>query len=158
MYIAFLINVISLHGGNNTHLGYVIFIMAGSELLIALIFPRLQARLGTRRLLVISTFFIFLKCLAILAAPNLLCVIVFQAIQMFGYGTYTLSSVHYVNSTTSNENKVRGQSLMMVCSTGIGGMLGSFFGGVMIDWKGIVAMMISSCICGFYFDTLCCGK
>ena len=71
-----------------------------------------------------------------------------QPIQMLGYGLFTPSSVYYANENVSPVDRVRGQSVMMMASNGLGGMTGNLLAGFAIDWGGVSAMLGLCTLCG----------
>lgn len=145
----FLVNVVVDRGGQTGQLGVALFFMAAAELPAGVLFPKLLSRLGSGRLLALSFAGMLAKVLAIMLAPSLIWLYVAQPIQMLGYGLFTPASVYFVNESVPVEDRVRGQTLMMVASNGMGGMLGSLLGGAILDWGGVAAML--------GFCTACCG-
>ena len=137
----FLVNVVTSRGGATGDLGIALFLMAAFELPTAFFFRRLYRRLGGGRLLVVSMLFCLLKALALLLSPSLPFVLLSQPLQMLGYGLFTPTSVYYVNDSVPPEDQVKGQTLMMVASNGLGGVLGSLFAGSILDLGGTDAML-----------------
>ena len=129
----FLVNVILSRGGQAADLGLAMFLMGGFELPAAFLFPRLLRRLGSGRILVLSMFFGTLKGVALLLTWNLAGVLLCQPLQMLGYGLFTPASVYFVNESVPPADRVRGQTIMMVASNGMGGMLGSYISGLALD-------------------------
>ncbi len=143
----FLVNVVTSRGGTAGDLGVALFIMAGFELPTAFFFQRLYRRLGGGRLLLLSMVFCFLKALALFLSPSLPFVLLSQPLQMLGYGLFTPTSVYYVNDSVPAEDQVKGQTLMMVASNGLGGVLGSLFAGSILDLGGPNAMLLFCMAC-----------
>ena len=137
----FLVNVVTSRGGTTGDLGTALFVMAAFELPTAFIFQRLYRRLGGGRLLLMSMVFCFFKALALFLSPSLPFVLLSQPLQMLGYGLFTPTSVYYVNESVPPEDQVKGQTLMMVASNGLGGVLGSLFAGSILDLGGPNAML-----------------
>lgn len=129
----FLVNVIESRGGTSADLGLALFVMAGFELPTAFIFQRLLRRFGSGRLILISMVFCVLKPVALLLSFNYATVILAQPLQMLGYGLFTPASVYFVNESVPQADRVRGQTIMMVASNGMGGMLGSYVAGRALD-------------------------
>ena len=138
----FLVNIVSGHGGGSDALGVALFLMGAFELPTAFLFMRLYRRLGSAKLLVLSMLFCLLKAAALLAAPSLPWVFLAQSLQMLGYGLFTPASVYYVNESVPQADRVRGQTLMMVASNGLGGVFGSLFAGKALDLGGTPAMLV----------------
>ncbi|MGE9970490.1 MFS transporter [Candidatus Pseudoscillospira sp. SGI.172] len=130
----FLINILQAKGGGAEQLGLALFLMAASELPGSIIFARLQRRgAGSDRLLVLSLFFSAVKALALFLAPSVGFILLAQPLQMLGYGVFTPASVYFVSESVPPADEVRGQTLMMVASNGLGGVLGSLLAGSALD-------------------------
>lgn len=129
----FLVNVIESRGGTSADLGLALFVMAGFEMPTAFFFQKLLRRLGSGRLILISMVFTTLKAAALFLALNMLGVMLAQPLQMLGYGLFTPASVYFVNESVPESDRVRGQTVMMVASNGMGGMLGSYISGRALD-------------------------
>lgn len=138
----FLVNVVVSRGGDDAGLGLVLFVMAGFELPAAFVFQRLMRRMGSARLLVMSMAFVAVKGAALLLSFNYAAVLLCQPLQMLGYGLFTPASVFFVNESVPPADRVRGQSLMMVASNGLGGVLGSFVAGRALDAGGANLMLL----------------
>lgn len=100
------------------------FVMGAFELPTAFLFPKLLRRFGSGRLLLISAVFGTLKAVALLCTFNYAGVLLAQPLQLLGYGLFTPASVYFVNESVPEADRVRGQTVMMVASNGMGGMLG----------------------------------
>lgn len=142
--VSFTVNLVQAHGGNETHLGLALFLMGASELPAALLFPHLWRRLGSRGMMVLSAVFMALKPVLFLLAPSLGWLLAAHPIQMLGYGLFTPASVYYANENVSAADRVRGQSVMMMASNGLGGMTGNLIAGYVIDFGGVSAMLYVS--------------
>lgn len=129
----FLLDLVIFKGGTTKSLSLALFLMAASELPISFLFPRLLSRFGSGRLLVISMGFMVVKAAALLLAPSLFWLYLAQPLQMVGYGLFTPSSVFFVNESVPEADRVRGQTIMMVASNGLGGVLGSLIPGRILD-------------------------
>lgn len=129
----FLVNVVESRGGNSADLGVALFLMGGFELPTAFFFQRMLRRLGSGKLILISMVFTVLKAVALLLSFNLATVFLAQPLQMLGYGLFTPASVYFVNESVPEADRVRGQTVMMVASNGMGGMLGSYISGLALD-------------------------
>ena len=151
----FLVNVILSRGGTAADLGLAMFLMGGFELPAAFLFPRLLRRLGSGRILVLSMFFGTLKGVALLLTWNLAGVLLCQPLQMLGYGLFTPASVYFVNESVPPADRVRGQTIMMVASNGLGGMLGGMLAGFTLDLGGANWMLAGCVACGCVSVLLC---
>lgn len=145
---SFMVNIVTDRGGSTANLGVALFLMAASELPAAFLFQALWRKFGSTKMLVGALGFMAVKPLLILLAPSLLWVLAVQPIQMLGYGLFTPASVYYANENASATDRVRGQSLMMVASNGMGGVVGNLMAGYLIDLGGVNAMLIACVFCG----------
>ena len=135
--------VMSVNGSQEGmgHLGLALFLMGASELPAALLFTPLFRRFGAAGTLRISICFMAVKPLLFLLAPGLTGLLLVQPIQLLGYGLFTPASVYYANANVAPEDQVKGQSIMMIASNGLGAMFGNFLAGYAIDWGGAGAML-----------------
>lgn len=138
----FLVNITTAKGGGSAALGAGLFLMGVFELPSAFLFPKLKRRLGVSGLMVLSMAFCTAKCVVFLLAPDLIFLLAAQSLQMLGYGLFTPTSVFLVNENVPAADRVQGQTLMMVASNGLGGVMGSFFAGKALDLGGVSAMLI----------------
>ncbi len=143
----FLVNVVMDKGGGSGQLGVALFLMGAVELPGGLLYPKLAKKLGSGGVLMLSYGAMAVKALTFLLAPSLGWLYLVQVTQMVGYGLFTPASVYYVNESVPVADRVRGQTLMMVASNGLGGMLGSLLGGVALDGGGVPAMLVFCLIC-----------
>ena len=139
--VSFMVNLVTDRGGDQGHLGLALFLMGASELPAALLFTPLFRRFGAAGTLRISICFMAVKPLLFLLAPGLTGLLLVQPIQLLGYGLFTPASVYYANANVAPEDQVKGQSIMMIASNGLGAMFGNFLAGYAIDWGGAGAML-----------------
>lgn len=150
----FLINVLQAKGGGEEQLGLALFLMASAELPGSIVFAKLRRRgVGSDRLLLLSLVFSALKGLALLLAPSVGFILLAQPLQMLGYGMFTPASVYFVSESVPEADQVKGQTLMMVASNGLGGVLGSLLAGRTLDLgqaagAGASWMLLACVLCG----------
>ncbi len=144
----YLVNILAGRGGGTEHLGAALFWMASWELPSAFLFNRLYRRIGSSRVMILAMAAIALKAALLLAAPSYWFVFLFMPIQILGYGLFTPDSVFFVNESVPKADRIRGQSMMMVASNGLGGMVGSLLPGAVLDWAGVDAMLLLCVILG----------
>jgi len=150
----FLISILQAKGGGEGQLGVALFLMAAFELPGSLFFTALQRRgHSSARLLLLSLVFMLVKELLLLCAPTVGAILLFQPVQMLGYGVFTPASVYFVGDSVPPEDQVKGQTLMMVASNGLGGVLGSLLAGRMLDLgqaagAGAAWMLAACALCG----------
>ena len=151
----FLVNIVTSRGGSEAALGIALFLMGASELPTAFFFQKLLRRLGSGRLLLLSMIFGTLKGVLLLLTFNCLGVLVVQPIQVLGYGLFTPASVYFVNESVPEADRVRGQTVMMVASNGLGGMMGGVLAGWTLDLGGANLMLVACIASGCLGALLC---
>ena len=151
----FLVNIVNSRGGTDSDLGIALFLMGASELPTAFFFQKLLRRLGSGKLLLMSMAFGTLKGVLLLCTFNCLGVLAVQPIQVLGYGLFTPASVYFVNESVPAADRVRGQTVMMVASNGLGGMMGGVLAGWTLDLGG-VNLMLAACIASGCLGVLLC--
>ena len=143
----FMYNIVEGNGGDETHLGLALFIVGAAELPSAFIFTKLKPRMKVQTMIVMAIFFVMFKS-ACMLIPVLSVILLVQLLQMFGYGLFLPSSVYYVNEHVPVVDRVRGQAIMMMSSTGLGGVFGNVIAGKVIDLGGVQMLIIFCVICG----------
>ena len=98
-------------------------------------------------------FFVMFKS-ACMLTPVLSVILLVQLLQMFGYGLFLPSSVYYVNENVPVVDRVRGQAIMMMSSTGLGGVFGNVIAGKVIDLGGVQMLIVFCVICGVIASAL----
>lgn len=147
MTTSFLVDVVTKLGGTNTDVGYCQFVLAAIEFPMALFFIRMKKRVGTLNIMRICAVFIFVKIMGILFAPNIPVLISVHAFQMLGAGLYWSGSVYYVNENVSGKDKIKGQSLMAIFSTGVGSGVGSLISGWISQRYNIDILVMTGAAC-----------
>lgn len=136
------INIIKSVGGNDADMGLSVGLAAAAELPIMAGFAYLVSRIKCSNLLKISALFFFIKSVIIFLAPNVFVVLISQSLQMFSYALFTLASIYYVNDIMDESNKTKGQALIGAATMGIGGSLGNYIGGKVIDHYSVNTMLL----------------
>lgn len=137
----FMFNIVAGRGGNERDLGVALFIVGAAELPSAAIFAKLKPRMKIRNMMVLAIFFVMFKS-ACMLIPVLSVVLLVQLLQMFGYGLFLPTSLYYVNENVPAVDRVRGQAIMMMASTGLGGVVGNVAAGAVIDFGGADALIL----------------
>lgn len=133
----FMVDIVSRVGGGNRELGYVELAIALYELPPALLFIALRKKLGVRKILCVSVASLFLQVLLTIFSKNVVMLIFSQALQIFGVGMYWNASVYFVSQEIPEQDVVKGQALVNICSLGLGGVIGSLVSGNIMNRFGI---------------------
>lgn len=143
----YLINIIQSIGGNTSLLGIVMFAMAFSEMPIMSLSSRLVKRYNPITLITIAAIFYILRNIGLCFAPNLVIFILAACCQGFSYALMTGVITYYVNYNLELQDRMSGQTLIGIMTSGIGSTLGNVLGGFLIDGFGMIAMYIFVTIC-----------
>lgn len=129
----YLPNLMSKVGGSNKELGAAMSIMALSEIPIFIIIRRFTNDKRPVTLILISSIFFILKQLLYLFVKTPTHVILLQLLQGPSYALLLNGHVNYIDSLAPDELKSTAQTLGTAIAFGIGGILGSYGGGFIID-------------------------
>jgi len=142
----FMVNLVREQGGGSGALGVGLFLMAASELPGAFLFQFLRRKFRNETVLLIALAFMAVRPALVLLSGSLAMLLAVQPFQMLGYGIFTPANVYYANENVAVEDRIQGQSLKMVMTSGMGTMMGNLLSGYFIDWGGVRAMLWM-CIC-----------
>ncbi|MBE5965453.1 MAG: MFS transporter [Lachnospiraceae bacterium] len=135
------INIIQNVGGNSSNLGLSISIAAIVELPAMASFAFLSSKTKCSTLIKISAAFFAIKALITFVAPNIGFIYFSMVFQMGSFALFTPSSIYYVNKIMDRSNRVKGQALLGTATLGIGGTLGNFIGGKLLDTFSVSVML-----------------
>ncbi|HZK10455.1 MAG TPA: MFS transporter [Clostridia bacterium] len=143
MYNSYLINTIQALGGKESALGGAIAIAAMAEIPVMIFFTQIMRRFELRKLLVFATFFFTLKSLFAYLATGMPMLYFSQFLQMFSFGLYLPTSVYYMASITSEDNRAEAQTAL-AGATILGRLFSSVLGGALIEYLGVSAMLLAA--------------
>lgn len=140
--VNFLVNLVEDRGGGSGDLGLALFLMAASELPGAILFQRLWKKTGIEKVMLASVVFMAAKPLLFFLCGDLRLLLALQPVQMLGYGLFNPGNVYFANENVPPEDRIQGQSLKMVATNGLSGVLGNLAAGGIIDQGGVNAMLL----------------
>ncbi|MBP9478966.1 MAG: MFS transporter [Sebaldella sp.] len=149
MLANFLPQIIEHVGGNSGDYGTAMFLAAMSEIPTMVFFSFFMRKTTSGKLVILSFFFFFIKSLLFYFSNTIPQIFAFQMLQILGYGLFVPASVYYVNEIVSENEKIKGQSLVTVASMGVGITIGNLLGGVTLDVFGVSTLLIFSTIFSF---------
>jgi PPP family 3-phenylpropionic acid transporter len=138
----YLINIINNVGGDSTDMGLSLTIAAALELPMMAAFTVLAKKVKCSTLIKIAGFFFFVKSAFIWLAPNVMTVHISQAFQMLSFALFTPASIYYVNSIINEEDRNKGQAMLVTATIGISGTIASITGGKILDISTVSVMMM----------------
>ncbi|WP_312939371.1 MFS transporter [Oscillibacter sp.] len=140
--VNFLVNLVEDRGGSSSDLGLALFLMAAFELPGAILFQWLWKRMGIEKVMLASVIFMAAKPLLFFLCGDLRLLLLLQPVQMLGYGLFNPGNVYFANENVLPEDRVQGQSLKMVATNGLSGVVGNLIAGRIIDLGGVNAMLL----------------
>ena len=141
----FFIQVVNNVNGTSSDMGNAIFIAAMIELPVMMLFEKINKKFSCTFLMKVSMFFFFIKHFLTYLATNVMMIYIAQVIQMLAYALFIPASVYYVNAYINENDRVKGQSLITLCTT-VGGTFASLLGGILIDKVGVSYSLLVSAI------------
>lgn len=140
MNITYFVRIIEKVGGNSTNLGIALGISAVTEIPILFIYSRLNKKISSKKLLFISCIVFTLKAFLFCIAGSVTFVYIIQALSIGAFGLMAAAKVYYAHDTFEEKDIVTGQALVSMTEA-VGMVMGSFFGGLIIDAGGINAVL-----------------
>ncbi|RZT02479.1 MFS transporter [Cuneatibacter caecimuris] len=141
----FMATLISNAGGDNTVLGFAMFVSAFIEMpMMAIIFPRLSRRYSMEKLLFASSVFHLIRWLLVGMATNAWLLAGLQTFQMITYALSLPASVYYINTNIPEENKIKGQTCYNIAGN-LGNAAGTAVSGVLIEVFSVRATVFVNC-------------
>lgn len=137
----FLVRVVQQAGGSGKQLGIAMFLQAISEVPMMMLAPVLQKRFRPINLLIVAFFAYFVRSFILTIAGNVSLVYIAVFFNMFCYGVYGISSVYFVDSISQPGEKVRAQSLTVLCGS-VAGIVSSLVSGLVLQYFGLKTMLI----------------
>lgn len=141
----FAFQIMESKGGGSSAMGTAIALAAASELPTMFLFGWMVKKVRCDIWLKISGLFFLIKAAATVLVTSVAGMYVIQGLQMFGFALFVVASVYYVNMIMKDKDRTRGQAFMTMTNT-LGGVLGSSFGGALIDGFGIHTMLLVSTV------------
>ncbi|PHV69432.1 hypothetical protein CS063_15650 [Sporanaerobium hydrogeniformans] len=136
------INIMKHVGGDAATMGFSLALSATLELPAMLLFTFFLSRVKCGNLLKISAFFFTIKALIAALATQVGGIYFSQAFQFASFAIFIPASVYYVNHLIEEKFRGTGQALLGAATVGLGGTLGNFIGGKILDFFPVSVMLI----------------
>jgi PPP family 3-phenylpropionic acid transporter len=141
-------NIVTALGGNREDQGITRSIAAFVELPVMMAGAFLVAKMKSKRLLIIASFFFTVKALATVFTGSLWVLFAVQLLQMPAYALYLPASVYFANESTGEGDRVRAQAYANVAGMGVGYVVGNLVGGALLDRYETVSVSIAATVFG----------
>ena len=145
--MSFPYQIVQSLGGGSMEMGQLLTVQCMVEIPIMVFFAPLLRRASSRFWVRISSVSFFLHALLIWLSPNLTVLLAVQIFEMTGYALYAVASVYFVNQLIDLPDRVQGQTYFSMTNT-IGLILGSFVGGLLLDYAGVSALLSFATLTG----------
>ncbi|MBO7599916.1 MAG: MFS transporter [Lachnospiraceae bacterium] len=142
----YFIQLIRPLGGNETLMGYAVFIAAALELPTMALTPLFLKKFSCESMLKFCAVMFLVKTLIMTFATNMVWVFVSEACQMGAYAVLIPVSAIYVSRIMAKLDRVKGQAYINVAIT-LGGVFSGLICGRLLDVYGVkITMMIGSIV------------
>lgn len=141
----YLVNIMKNVGGSESLYGICVFAMAASELPVLFATPNLIRRFGCRSLLFFAGGAYLLRNALVCIAPNVVVLMSGLLLQGISFGLMTGVMTYYIHETLQEQDQIAGQTFFIAATSGLGGAMGNFLGGMLQDSFGL-PVMISFCL------------
>lgn len=129
-------------GGTASAVGTSLAISAVLELPAMTLVSRLQKRFSPGFFLRFAAGAEVVKFLIFYLARSMPLIYLGQCMQFFQFAVYAPATVYYVAAALPERDQLKGQSLIYVAGSGLGGALGNLLGGRLLDRSGIQAALL----------------
>ena len=129
-------------GGTASAVGTSLAISAVLELPAMTLVSRLQKRFSPGFFLRFAAGAEVVKFLIFYLAHSMPFIYLGQCMQFFQFAVYAPATVYYVAAALPERDQLKGQSLIYVAGSGLGGALGNLLGGRLLDRSGIQAALL----------------
>ncbi|MCX7709093.1 MAG: MFS transporter [Clostridia bacterium] len=145
---SFIPELMNQSGGNEGLYGIAVAVSAISEVPIFYLSLKIINKFKIHHLIAAAFAFYALRMLILSSASSPQIIIISQCMQSITYSLFLIGSVHYIDSLAPKELKATALSLGSSVYGGLGGIIGNYFAGRLIDIAGIFsAYRAGSFIC-----------
>ena len=155
MNITYFVRIIEKVGGNSTSLGIALGISAVMEIPTLFFYGKFSKKISSKMLLLISCIFFLLKAVLFCVAGSVTAIYLIQGLSIGAFGLMAAAQVYYAHDTFDEKDVVTGQAFVSMTEA-LGMVMGSFFGGLIINASGINGVLwggFAICAVGASFAT-----
>lgn len=133
--------IVSSKGGGDAELGIGTAVAALTEIPVMILMGIYRKKIHAGRWILVAGIVYFIRCIGYLFLPSVGGYYAMQLLQVMSWAVLGVVTVYYVSEVLKAENEVRGQACFTMAFS-LATVLSSLLGGVLIDWKGVSAMLI----------------
>lgn len=141
----FCYQIVVSKGGSSGEMGVVMAVAALAEMPAIFLFSRMLKLCRCDTWMRISGVAFTLKALGSLAVPDIRVYVAVQLLQLLAWGVMTVATVYYVSAIMDEQDAIKGQAYLGMAFT-LSSIIGSIFGGMLIDQTGVHGMLVFSLI------------
>lgn len=131
----FFIRIVEAVGCGSNEMGIAVGISAILEIPTMFLFTRINKRIKTSTLLIISGLSFLLKGILFYAAGDVWVIYIAQCLNLTAFGLIGSARVYYSHEIVEKQDEVTGQAFMNATDT-VSSVLGSFIGGFLMSFSG----------------------
>lgn len=136
-------------GGSNALYGWVMFVMAMSEVPFLLFADRIFSRMGIKSILVVSSVFTGVRWILVYFVKNPYVILPISLIHGPTFMAVVYSMVVYINNNVRKELRATGQTMNALIVMALPRIIANFFGGMLSDVVGIRQVFLYISIVNF---------
>ncbi|TDP56300.1 MFS transporter [Aminicella lysinilytica] len=141
----FMLQIVTNVGGTETDMGRIFSLMAFLEIPTLFCFDWINKRFSCGFLLKVASVGFTLKIGVVFLAQSVAMIFAAQFLQLVSFALFLPAMVHYIDEIMSKGEAVKGQALYTMMIT-VSSVLGSLFGGVILDFSGARMLTMLSTI------------
>lgn len=145
MIESYFIAIFERLGGNSSNVGTALAVAAFSAVPITFCIDNIREKVTSAWMLRISGIAYILKAVLLLFAPNIISVYLIQLLQTATYAFLAPGQIFYAAECTEAKDMVKGQTISSSAYS-LGCALGYLAGGLLIDYFGVVTMLITGIV------------
>ena len=132
-------------GGNSSNVGTALAVAAFSAVPVMFFIDKIRARFTSARMLHFAGIAYIVKAVLLLFAPNVISIYLIQLLQTVTYAFLSPAQIFYAAECVDPKDMVKGQTISSSAYS-LGCAIGYLVGGCLIDYYGVVSMMIAGVI------------
>ena len=136
----YLLQIVQSLGGNSSNLGTAMFIQAVVEIPVLFTFSFIMKKIKVGNLMIIACGGYILRAVLYFVSVNIGMIYITQLSQICSFAIMAAASVYFTGTAVREEDHATGQSFMSGMMSA-GTVLGSLFGGAILDYMGMRALL-----------------
>ncbi|WP_423363795.1 MFS transporter [Mycoplasma sp. P36-A1] len=139
--VSYLSQIVSVFNGDSSTVGTLLTIAAISELPAMIFYEKLLKYKNSQFWMFLSAVFYLIRSIIIYTAISIAMVGASQLLQSLSFALFTASSAYYINSVLKPDDRIFGQTILMVSIT-VGCVFGNLIGGQLLLSYGVSTMLL----------------